>query len=356
PDPDAYEVHGDGPGASQLQGRSGRMSGEEHLFLPGLLAWWSVSALAIYSWAGEKMPWLTIHMVLPLALLSGWALARLLAWALRDGVRWPTWVLAGMALALIVPTFLLLNVITRDPQKATQAWFWPLLIILALGLLVSSATVLGGPRQGLCCALGAALLLLPFTIRSSLRLSFVNGDVPVEPLVFVQTGPDVPRVMRDLERVSLLQGSHADLPIRYDNETVWQWYLRNYTRTEGSGGQVISSLSEDVQAVFLLEENLQANAAQLEGFVRQRYPLRWWFPECDVYRFPARDKDCGPNPTGTSIISRFLRRPWDGAAIADMWQFWMYRRLPAPLGSTDWVLLVRPEIAPQFGLSGSAGQ
>ena len=42
----------------------------------GLIAWWSVGALALYSWAGEKMPWLTTHISLPLVLLSAWAFQR----------------------------------------------------------------------------------------------------------------------------------------------------------------------------------------------------------------------------------------------------------------------------------------
>jgi uncharacterized protein (TIGR03663 family) len=338
-----------------VKGREGRWA-EHELFLPGLLAWWSVGALLIYSWAGEKMPWLTAHLVLPLALLSGWALHRLLRWAWRDGVARITWALMGMALALIVPALILLGITTADPQKYGQVWFWPLLILGALALLGGGATLLVGARQGLLALLSAILLLLtPFTVRSSLQLAFRNGDVPVEPMVFVQTSPDVARVMRDLQRASLLHGSRLAMPIRYDNETIWQWYLRNYTQTEGSGGTTLGSINEDVQAVFLLQENLPANEAQLEGFVRQRYPLRWWFPECEVYRFPASDKDCGPNPQGSSVLSRFVRRPWEGQAIAEMWQFWVNRKLPAPLGSVDWVLLVRPEIANILGVGGQTG-
>lgn len=329
----------------------------EALFLPGLLAWWSVAALVIYSWAGEKMPWLTAHIVLPLTLLGAWAAARLIAWAFRDGVARSTSLLGLMAAVLVVPALILLSVTTEDPQKAGQVWFWPLLIVSALALLVSGAWVLSGARQGVAVALAAiVVLLLPVTIRSSLRLSFVNGDVPVEPMVFVQTSPDVPRAMRALDQASLLHGSRLDMPIRYDNETIWQWYLRNYTKTEGSGGQTIGTIGDDVQAVFLLQDNVAANESQLDGFVRQRYPLRWWFPECEVYRFPARDKECGPNPNGTSLLQRFLRRPLDGAAFSEMWQFWLNRRLPAPLGSTDWVLFVRPQIAYLFGIGGTPGQ
>ena len=36
------------------------------------LIFWTISTLFIYSWAGEKMPWLTTHLAVPLILLTGW--------------------------------------------------------------------------------------------------------------------------------------------------------------------------------------------------------------------------------------------------------------------------------------------
>ncbi len=63
-----------------------RYSGEAHLgafnidrpvpfanfkaFLPLFLMWWTFGVFALYSWAGEKMPWLMIHMVRPAILLA----------------------------------------------------------------------------------------------------------------------------------------------------------------------------------------------------------------------------------------------------------------------------------------------
>jgi predicted membrane-bound mannosyltransferase len=38
------------------------------------LVYWFVASLALYSWPGEKMPWLSIHILLPLMLLAAVAL------------------------------------------------------------------------------------------------------------------------------------------------------------------------------------------------------------------------------------------------------------------------------------------
>ena len=39
---------------------------------------WTFGSFALYSWAGEKMPWLTMHLTIPLAFVSGWALDQVL--------------------------------------------------------------------------------------------------------------------------------------------------------------------------------------------------------------------------------------------------------------------------------------
>ncbi len=49
------------------------------VLLPAFLIWWCGAALVLYSWAGEKMPWLTIHLVRPAILLASLFLGALLA-------------------------------------------------------------------------------------------------------------------------------------------------------------------------------------------------------------------------------------------------------------------------------------
>ena len=60
-----------------------------------LLGFWAVSSLLAYSIAGEKMPWLTVHIALPAILCAAWTLGRTVDatdWGLlrdrRAGWRW----------------------------------------------------------------------------------------------------------------------------------------------------------------------------------------------------------------------------------------------------------------------------
>jgi len=49
-------------------------------YLRALLIWWAVGMFAVLSWAGEKMPWLTVHIALPLLLLAASYLGAALSW------------------------------------------------------------------------------------------------------------------------------------------------------------------------------------------------------------------------------------------------------------------------------------
>ena len=43
-----------------------------------LLVWWSITSIIAFSYAGERMPWLTYHMAWPMILITGWALGRII--------------------------------------------------------------------------------------------------------------------------------------------------------------------------------------------------------------------------------------------------------------------------------------
>ncbi len=322
----------------------------QRLFTPALLAWWSIGALLLYSWAGEKMPWLTIHLVLPFSLLGAWALAQVWQWATRGAWGKEALGLTAFTVILLLLVYNRVTVLARNINEPGPIGIWLVvalvfLVLLVVGLAFNYRSARPAVRAllVLVCMFGALA-----TVRSGVRVAFVNGDVPVEPLVYVQTSPDVRRVMEQLRHASLLRTGRLDLPIQYDNETIWDWYLRNYRNTEGSGTQRLM-INENTQAVFLLAENVEPHRDQLSGFVEQAYPLRWWFPECGVYRL-SNDASCGAEGT-PSLLSRVLSTPTDDVTLAQAWRFWFDRRLPASQGSSNWSLFVRPELAAEFDIA-----
>jgi hypothetical protein len=346
-----------------------------------LLAWWSLAALGIYTWAGEKMPWLTIHITLPLTLLSAWAAQRVILGGAAQlaalGAREPdpeapqpwlrphgtgpdsllqgsAWVIYGCLFAAIVGLgYVLMTAIVGFGATSVLApWVVPVATIALLGLLTAGAGLRWGWRGAaalLAACLGVSIGL--YTARASFRLAFINGDVPVESLVYTQTSPDVLRVVDRIEEASIKRGRGLEMPVIYDNETVWGWYLRDFKNATRNSGDLAGPPGPEVMAVFMLQENLDRNPQNLElldGFVIQRYPLRWWFPEDQVYRLGPGWRDVPLEEA--SLLGQLLHNPFDRGVGERWWRFLLFRDPSHALGSTDFVIAVRPELAAQIGV------
>ena len=333
-----------------------------------LVAWWSIAAFGLYSWAGEKMPWLTIHLTLPLTLLAAWAVQRVI-WknsdvpvdaeadqphALSFIPSPPAWISYSLLFGAIVGLSMVLMtaIVGFGATSVLQLWVVPAAALALVTLLTMGAGLRWGWRPAaalLIICLGVTLGLA--TTRAAFRLAYVNGDVPVEPLVYTQTSPDVLRIIQRIEEASIKRSHGLDLPVSYDNETVWNWYLRDFSKAEHTSGLLDASLSPDIQAVFLLQENLDQypeNRTILNGFVMQRYPLRWWFPEDQVYRLQDNWRTVPLEQA--SLLGQLLRAPLDRDVNIRWWRFLMFRDPGHALGSTDFVIAVRPELANQIGV------
>ncbi len=343
-DPDSRSSNGALPGAP--------------IALPIVLAWWLVATLFLYSWAGEKMPWLTLHLALPLTLLGSWALARTVAWWRGSFAMASSTPLRAIAVygalfgGLMSLCFLLITIFIRSApeQQAYIPYVAPVAIVL-VGLLTFGAALMLGRRWAVgALAVSLSVLLALYGIRSAFQLSFRWGDVPREMLIYTQTSPDVMRVLDRLEKASIRRGGMLDMPIWYDNETVWDWYMRRFTAAVEQPAGTIPPLPDNLQALLLLRENVNdTNRQNLTGMRIQRYPLRWWFPEDATYRLPA-DWMTRPVSEQSPLLMRVLRTPFDGRTAAQYWNYMLFRELPAPLGSTDFVLVIRPELADEMGL------
>ncbi len=336
-----------------------------------LVAWWAVGAAALYAWAGEKMPWLTTHIALPLALLAAWAVQRAVQHAapvLDDedqhstlnaqrsalSVRHAAFTLfAALFVAIVSLCYVLMTAIVGAGEKSLlQPWVAPVFCVLLLTLLTVGMGLRWGARWALAalavCVVAVGAL---YTARSAYRLAYQNGDTPLEMLVYTQTSPDVMRVVRRLEEASRRRGHGLSMPVMYDNETVWLWYMRDFSNAQRTPEQLAGPPGENVMAVLMLDENMASypqNRQLLDGFVIQRYPLRWWFPEDQIYRLSAGWQSAPLE--NTSLLGQLLRAPFDREVEARVWKLLMFRQTGEPLGSSDFVVAVRPEIASQIGV------
>ena len=264
--------------------------------LSRFLLYWTLSALFAYTLAGEKMPWLNVHIALPLSMLAGRSIGNLVSGLelrvdLPPFQRWAPLAGAWLATALAVAIFVVAGV--KGPV-AVGGW---LLVAAVLLTVVWSGRSFNVRTAARVAATAFGAMLLVFTVRASVLSSWGHpdllkdantlasrdrGDTPVEMLVYVQSSPDVPVVRDAIDAVAAASGEGTHLPIIVDATDdyswPWVWYLRKYDHLTiqelGDGyeppvGSVVLASWQD-NAHLKIDPALFTEAT--------RYHHRWWFP------------------------------------------------------------------------------
>lgn len=318
-----------------------------------LLAWWSVGAFFIFSWAGEKMPWLTIHPLTPMTFLAAWGMGQFIdAWIAeyrRRGKPMTSVItIVGVSTVLAVIATIMMSIAINPSSNYSWLTPWIPIVFIALVVVLALSHI---SNLGPLLSLGMAVFVLSgvlalYEIRSSWRINYGAGEVPVEMLVYTQTSPDAVRVVRDLTEASLRRHGDMSMPIWHDNETIWDWYMRRFTNGIEQPPGEPNVPGDNIMAIVVLDENLRSvDENTLPGFLIQRYPLRWWFPEEQMYRLPD---SWMTDIVGfdAPLLMRVLRTPFDESTAVDTWRYILYRDTQYPLGSSDFYVAIRPELAP----------
>jgi uncharacterized protein (TIGR03663 family) len=314
------------------------------------VGYWALLSLVGFSYAGEKMPWLTIHIATPLILLAAWFLNRFLT-----GVDWRSlFDRGGLLLVTAAPITLLAlgRWLTLRPsvggtslaqQQSTMDWL-SLLIILALGvgLVVWCATRLGA-RQTIQ-SLGLLVLggMVVFTVHTTLMVSFTLADVAKDPLIYVQSTPDVTNVQNKIDNLSQRLTSGKDLVVMYDDETSWpySWYLKDYGKASYQPKGPTAPPDAPVVLVGLVNDD--AVRPLMGKYTRTPLKMRAWFPE-DGYKALTLNGIVNTitDPVLRDRFGRFLmnRELYDQAGN---------ETTGGRLGSTDFVVYVRKDLSDSF--------
>jgi len=197
-----------------------------------LLVFWSVSSLAVFTYAGEKMPWLTIHIALPMILSSAWA------------IGW------------LVETI---------PWGKVAAWGFRNYARLATLALFGFLAVLTG--------------------RDAFRAAYINYDYATEYLVYAHGAPLPKELFSQIEELSIRTTGTADgMVVAYDNwvRYPYWWYMRRYA----------NKIDYDVNPTLDLRRAVviavgDQNLTKLTPVVRQDYfefsGMRLWWPNMDYW-------------------------------------------------------------------------
>ncbi|HVC32010.1 MAG TPA: flippase activity-associated protein Agl23 [Chloroflexota bacterium] len=305
------------------------------------LMYWCLSSVVLWGWASEKMPWMVIELALPFCLLAAVTLGKLI-----EVTPWRTVLHQGgllLALTLALTALVAATLVGQgSPFNAAspivaqqQAFGWVALVALLVGFVYAVWHYwdkVGGKTGWKVVGLTVIALFVPFSVRAAWQVSYYHGDIPVEMLVYTQTAPDVGLVMQQINDIAYRSGEGVDkLQVAYDAGVSWpfEWYLRDYTSRAYIG---TGNPPPNAPVVLVGYDNGRADQVkQLLGpnYVSQRYRLRWWFPE--DYR------TLSPSSIVQGLLSPTNR--------AKLWRFLLYRDPPDPLGSTDFVMFVRRDLA-----------
>jgi uncharacterized protein (TIGR03663 family) len=293
------------------------------------LVYWCVGNIFIYSWAAEKMPWLTIHMTMPLMLLAA----------------------IGLEPAVLILIDLAKNWLARSSFMRVAGQHGEHEMGVALAGTGMSRFAKGSAIFGVIMAV---LLLLP-TVHNMYELTYVYpADAHYEMMIYVQTTTDVNTVMAKVNELDqrYYGGKHL-LPIgvTYDADWPFYWYLRNYTNVCYNFPTPCPAFAQVAQVVIVGGDNLPAAQMQYSGtsqrpgpYLFHQYHMRTWWDQ--GYMPPlcvksATNPCTDPQPyigVGPWLWLSYGDNPPPGAtfnlglAAQRIWQWWWQRK---PFGSTD---------------------
>jgi uncharacterized protein (TIGR03663 family) len=318
------------------------------------LAYWSITSLVTYSFAGEKMPWLTVHITLPLILFGGWGFGEFLR-----SVDWHRYakVSGWIAIALtIVFLFTILRTLgllfgSRPPFQGNQLEQLRATSLFLTAIFFAAVAAFGlyRLRQDFPCRsllrISVALtfvLGLALTFRAAVRAAFLNADLAVEYLVYAHAAPGVKTAMQQIEELSIRTTDGKAIKVAYDDDVSWplNWYLRDYSQQYYFGANPTRDLLDN--PVILVGDNNWGVVEPLLADLYNRYEyIRMWWPNQDYWNLKRASIEAERNFEGPLTgetdqpigIGEYLVRAWehikpfftDKNLRVAIWDIWLDR-------------------------------
>lgn len=264
-----------------------------------LLVWWSFMSFLAFSYAGERMPWLTYHITWPMILITGWALGHIIDttdWQKLKAQNVPLTVVSLIVFVLSTGrAFFILNTTppfqgqALEQLQATNSFLLPL--IAAILSAVASVYFLREwtfkeVRRVFVLVLFSFLAVL--TMRASFRASYITYDQATEFLVYAHGATGIKEVINQATEISQRTTGGMSVALAYDSSAPdtgvsWPfvWYLRDFTN-QTSFDQPTRSLRNSV-VIIVDEKNFdKIEPAIGPGYYRFDY-IRMWWPMQDYF-------------------------------------------------------------------------
>jgi sugar lactone lactonase YvrE len=214
---------------------------EPRLPVLSLLLYWSVISLLAFSVAGEKMPWLTFHITLPMLLASGFALGFII-----DRLKLKAFSFKSLLAFALVPIFLVslnkaIGMLTGTNKpfaghelfqlQATSTFLFAVIAAVASGWGVLRLLKYWEPINLIRVLVVAIFAILTVTTaRSSYQANFINYDNAREFLVYAHAARGPKDVLEQIEDIGLRTGEGKNIKVAYIGDSLYPywWYFRDY--------------------------------------------------------------------------------------------------------------------------------
>jgi uncharacterized protein (TIGR03663 family) len=322
------------------------------------LVWWNILTWGAYTWAGEKMPWLSTHFAVPMALLGGWWLA----WKLKQ-INWHAvraqgglWLLLGAPIWLAV----LYQILKQKPfqGKSLEALTQTMSVLLGVVALLLFGYYLyrktqeqGWEQSTRLILLGLLGLPILFSLRTAFNLNYINYDYPTEPIVYAHGAPDIKIVVNDLKEISRKTVGENALDFVYDDQTTWpfEWYFRDFPNKTFIGASVTREALKDKPVILVgIENEDKAKPFLGKNYYRTEYRQIWWPRETYKQFRDGEPQANGSQKKGLALLKEWITNKEKRTAV---WNVILYRKYQQPIA--DWtpadhfVMFVRKDIAAQ---------
>jgi predicted membrane-bound mannosyltransferase/DNA-binding beta-propeller fold protein YncE len=261
-----------------------------------MLLFFSLTSIFAYMVAGEKMPWLTVHISWSMWLVTGWLIGRVIKSLKWENILTPRGLLAS---GTILTTFLLVGYLlfmwiqpihpfSGKELEALEVTGRFLLLILALVaslylfFRVVKNVYFGSTRNFIF--LNFFLLLAILTTRHAFLASYQNYDLANEYLVYAHSARGPKDALEQIESIDLRTTGGKGLKIGFDNHTAYPfwWYLRDYSNRLEFGENPTRDL-RNYPVILVGDQNYHlVDPIVQDDFISYEFPRMIW-PNQDYF-------------------------------------------------------------------------
>lgn len=307
--------------------------------LPVLLffLFWFVSSLIAYSIAGEKMPWLAVHIAMPLAMSAAWGIGFLF-----EKAPWKKMTSTNglIALGLVICGAYAIGGLssslfganpafagkTLQQLNATNQFIFSLVALIIVVLILMKVWK-GWGRKNIFTSLVVYFmgLLMVLQARTAYTSSFINYDYANELLVYAHAAPGPKIVLEQIEEIAARTGQGKAIKVAYDNDSLYPywWYFRDYPNKFYFGEE---NPTRDLRNYDVIIANTSKDG-RLTPIVRDEYyrfeTIRLWWPNQDYWNLTL-DK-----------VLKSLSNPPMRSALFDIWLNRDYTKYAQVTGKTS---------------------